>query len=376
MFVKIKRLRLLVIATTGFLLVLPGAVFAASNSLSLTTPITTLTTGTEFNVTLKVDSTPSILGVSTDVKFNASQLAYVSYSTYATSFPDLYGQTADTGIISSTRGVAGSGVSGNRVIVTYRFKVLAAGGQSTIGVTGLANANSVELPLTRGVLTLNITPSGSAITNSSTGSSSAGNSTGANTGTDTNANTLATAPGTSVDVRADTAEQSTNTTEPKAKGGALGIFSANNPLVNSSPKSIRLAVAFGSFVLIIALSGGIWFFINRRKSKQVATHFPDLHATLFTDTSRVANTAVAPLNTPQGEVSQEFPATDSVQSAPSTTYQQPTPSVVDPVVIQPQIVQPTPQPPVNYATPPNTSPQAVVMPQGGTINPDEIKRVG
>ena len=370
---------LLYFAITVFM---PAHAKAATAKLILSTPTASITNGTEFNVTLKVNPGISISGLSTDVTYNPSQLTYVSYSEYATAFPELWAFTPDSGKLSDTRS-AGSEVSGSSIVVTYKFKAVAGSGQSTIEALGSAISGGSELALAKSTLILNL----------SSNSPSGGNNPSPIQPSATQDSGVSTNSAIPEKNNTDNQSQSVNAViEPDPSSSDLKASNSVSNTLGSISNIVSAKNKF-PFILIIlglvATSGGGWYLLRRRKIMQNAGHFPDvgsvpsstnndLHADIFTGTNQLDTTTISPTDTNIQPNTLATPSQTTIPTQTETPIQQPqnpvpndpipASAVVEPFVIQPTEPQAPKQTPVLPQQPANN---AVVMPERTMAEPNE-----
>lgn len=306
----------------------------------------------------------------TDLTYNPNQLQFVSFSDYATSFPEIWIQTPEAGSISEVRSTNGGSVSGNKVVVTYTFKSITSG-TSTIEVTGKANANNSELALSKGVLSMNFTPAQSSSTSPTTSSGSTTPSSQApssqqNTTNQNGQPENSTGSTTEIPDSIGVVEDSSTSGQTKSALGQATSIVGKVTTIGTDNKFISLAVVSGLLILVM----GTWLGLRARGRAQYAKHFPDMHTTLFSDTSGGASSSAAPqinAKQPIGNMSSSANGVQHTIPQPaSSVQQQPIQSVIDPVVIRPT-VQVTPAVPEQ----PLPANKAVVMPENTVGQPNE-----
>lgn len=247
---------------------------AAGNSIQLSVPSTNITTGSEFNVTVRTDTSTAISGVSVVVSFNPSQLTYLSNSDSGTAFPELWTLTPSTGNIGTTRSTTGASVSGSKVVITFKFKAIAGNGQATLEATAKANANNTPLSLTKGttVLTFSAPTGGTSGSGSTSGSSSPASGSGA---TESQTGSAASS-GTAEDGSEVSQDQSQMGEIQQKDSGAKEILSAVNPVnafkEGGSSKS-KVGWAFIGAALFLVVASLVYK--KFRKRAEMAKHFPD-----------------------------------------------------------------------------------------------------
>lgn len=355
------------------------ALAASNNGFTLSTSSLAVQQGSEFNVTVLTHTTTAISGVGADTVYDSSKLTFVSYSESGTAFPVFWDQTPDTNKISTTRSAI-SGVVGSKIIETYRFKALVAG-QTTIEVTGKANAGGAPLTLSKASVTINIISSASPPAG---GTATTQPTTGTSAGVGSNTANMA-APTTTTDSSSGASSQSEATDNAAGPGpstsGSLVALSKNVPFIgNASPKSQRLFLAGASFVVLSLLAGGTWYLVRWRKATKAAkAHVfepPDnffMNSALTTSSTQPMATAVQP--------QENMPDVKNVPSMSPAMQAFPN-SVVESVVITPtqsQSVPPDtmvpsrPAPTINHNFAPS-NPQ-IIAPSQTVVAPTPVNEI-
>ncbi len=163
-------------------------------------------------------------------------------------------------------------------------------------------------------------------------------------------------------------EDSSTSGQTKSALGQATSIVGKVTTIGTDNKFISLAVVSGLLILVM----GTWLGLRARGRAQYAKHFPDMHTTLFSDTSEAKSSSATPqINTKQPIVNMSSSA-NGVQHTipqPASSTQQPIQSVIDPVVIRPTV-------PVTPTVPEQPLPanKAVVMPESTVGQSNEPPR--
>lgn len=132
---------------------------AATGRLYISPASSTVGSGSEVAVQIRIDPGTDINGVAASIGYDASKLQFVSLSDSGTAFPEILAENDSTNPITTTRSAGASSVSADALIVTLRFKALAGSGSTTITLEGNA-ARGLETtnPSTHGATVQFTTP--------------------------------------------------------------------------------------------------------------------------------------------------------------------------------------------------------------------------
>ncbi|HTE57659.1 MAG TPA: cohesin domain-containing protein [Verrucomicrobiae bacterium] len=147
---KIKRVVLWVAVLVGFLGFGQSA-SAATGTIYLAPAITNLTNGAEVSMALRINPGVDVNGVQAEITYDGSKLQLVSASDAGSAFPEIAEQNVAANPISLTRTTSGNTVNVDSLIITLRFKAVAASGSTTISLTGnAAQGTTVTSPGVQG----------------------------------------------------------------------------------------------------------------------------------------------------------------------------------------------------------------------------------
>lgn len=354
------------ILSLAFALSVTASTLAASDKLLLNVATANITSGAEFNVTVRVDTYTKIEGLRVDLSYSPSQLAYVSATSYGTAFPELWVQTLEASSISAARSTGGASVSGNNVFVTYRFKANAVSGQTVIEATGSANAGGSELALAKSVLTLNIS-SGAAPAPVPAGTAAPTTSSSLSSGGQQSAPTQSTqAVGSNTD-KPDSLDSGGETQSGRTKSANM-VSGTLGKITNLEEGNKLLLLGIAGAVLVV--TGGVWFGLRAHKRARYAAHFP---ATTPLPTNFLKTISQAEHGQELSEQTTHGSSVSPAQSAlhsnqqPLASVSQTVSPVAEPFVIQPTVPAP-PTEPVPTLPPANN---VVVMPENTVGQPNE-----
>lgn len=159
---KIKHVMLWVAVLAGWLGFLGQAASAASGTIYLAPATTHLAPGTEVSMALRINPGIDVNGVQAEITYDGTKLQLVSASDAGSAFPEIAEQNVATNPITLTRATSGNTVNTDSLILTLRFKALAASGSTAITLTGNA---------AQGATVTNPSVQGATITFGSSGSS-------------------------------------------------------------------------------------------------------------------------------------------------------------------------------------------------------------
>lgn len=146
---KNKYLSLIVVCA---LLICGGAfsinrVFAATGSIYLSPASSSVLSGSNVAVTLRINPGIPVNGVQANINFDTAKLQFLSASPATSAFSAELRQITTGGTIEVARGDFGGGVSTDSLVVTVVFKALVSSGTSAITLTN-ANATALDASYT------------------------------------------------------------------------------------------------------------------------------------------------------------------------------------------------------------------------------------
>ncbi len=358
-----------------------GIAHAASNSLQLNPSQTSITNGSEVQLTVKTNTSTAIVGVQVTITYDTKYLKFLSFSDAAAPFNYIWLQGDFDNTLKTTRSnKGGSKFTGQQTVFVAKFKALANTSGTTITSSGRAYANS-EVGLDGSSTKLAIAtpttpppttkPGGS--TTGTSGSTGSGNSSTGNT-----ANGIS-ADGSATDSSTGSADGTNNSGDSIASnsGGVAGVLGSVKSIERHKPLLLLFIAG------LLALFGvGTWLWLRRRKRLKHSTQLTEPVGDADITSPIVASTATDYSGSNWMPTQPALPAspasvlpqasaevnTESFSpAAPQTaTAIQPVSTVFEPQVVQPSVSQTSAPAAAQTAVVPENStvaPQAAISPQ-------------
>jgi hypothetical protein len=133
---------------------------AAAGALYLTPAASSLGSGAEVSLALRINPGTSVNGVQAEIGYDATKLQLVSLSDAGTAFPDIIEQNVESNPITLTRANSSNSTSSDSLIVTLRFKALIGSGSTSLTLSGNAADNFAPTnPAVQGATITFVSPS-------------------------------------------------------------------------------------------------------------------------------------------------------------------------------------------------------------------------